>query len=113
VDNVIHLIITPLNAVKGKLVRLRAGLFNGKEDSVYLLFILINVISYIQEKSDFIKLVPTVHLELINKNIRQCGCGVAHTVAHTTPVQEDLGLFLHPKPGQHFSGSSHLPSFRQ
>jgi hypothetical protein len=61
VDNVIHQIISPINAVKGKLVRLRAGLFNGKEFSVNLLFILINVISYIEEKSDFIKLVPSVH----------------------------------------------------
>ncbi len=24
-----------------------------------------------------------------------CGCGVAHTVAHTTPVREDLGSILH------------------
>jgi hypothetical protein len=39
------------------------------------------------------------------------GCGVAHTVAHTTPVREDLGSIQHPHPA--FFRSSHLPSFRQ
>jgi hypothetical protein len=30
------------------------------------------------------------------------GCGVAHMVAQTTPVQEDLGSILHPNQGWHF-----------
>jgi hypothetical protein len=38
-----------------------------------------------------------------NKHYKvKCGCGVAHTVAHTTPVREDLGSILHPSPGRHF-----------
>ena len=30
----------------------------------------------------------------------QFGCGVAHTVAHTTPVREDLGSILHRSPAE-------------
>ncbi len=33
---------------------------------------------------------------------RGSGCGVAHTVAHTTLAWEDLGSILHPSPGWHF-----------
>jgi hypothetical protein len=34
-------------------------------------------------------------------------------VANTPLVREDLGSILHPNPGWHFFGNSHLPSFRQ
>jgi hypothetical protein len=33
--------------------------------------------------------------------------------AHMTMVQEDLGSILHPTPGWHLFGSSHLPSLKQ
>ncbi len=39
------------------------------------------------------------------------GCGVAHSVAHTTPVQKDLGSIRTQTLA--FSEISHLPSFRQ
>jgi hypothetical protein len=41
-----------------------------------------------------------------------CGCGVAHSVAHKTPVQEDLGS-IRTQTQMAFSEISHLPSFRQ
>jgi hypothetical protein len=44
-----------------------------------------------------------VKTKYLIKAIHFCGCGVAHTVAHTTPVQEDLGSILHPDPDWHFS----------
>jgi hypothetical protein len=44
---------------------------------------------------------PHVYINFSNygdkTRIQPSECGVVHMVAHTTPVQEDLGLFLHPK----------------
>ncbi len=41
-----------------------------------------------------------------------CGCGVAHTVANTTPVREDLGSILHPNPGAVFFQKLSSPFFQ-
>ncbi len=41
------------------------------------------------------------------------GCGVAHTAAHTTAVQEDLGSILHtPKPRTAFIRKLSSPFFQ-
>jgi hypothetical protein len=52
--------------------------------------------------------------EILNvSKLSTFGCGVAHTVAHTTPVREDLGSILHTTQDGIFRENSHLPSFRQ
>jgi hypothetical protein len=50
----------------------------------------------------FVKRFIKMKLTELKLTSTSSGCGVAHAVVHTTPVQEDLGSILYPNPGWHF-----------